>query len=95
MTPWLDDGDVTVYHGDCIQVMSAMDAASIDVIVTDPPYGLEFMGKAWDGADGFRRSLNGADVGRDNVFGRSSRTSPEYRAAQPFLLFRQQAAGAR
>ena len=25
-----------------------MDADSIDAIVTDPPYGLEFMGKEWD-----------------------------------------------
>jgi len=50
-------------------------------VVTDPPYGLEFMGRAWDGADGFRRSLNAADVGRDDVFGRTSRTSPEYRTS--------------
>ena len=28
--------------------MAAMDAESIDAIVTDPPYGLEFMGKEWD-----------------------------------------------
>lgn len=57
---------------------------SVDAIVTDPPYGLEFMGKEWDGADGFRRSLNAADTGRDNVFGRASRTSPEYRAGHLF-----------
>lgn len=75
---------VTVYHGDCIEVMRQMPDNSIDAIVTDPPYGLEFMGKEWDGADGFRRSLNAADAGRDNVFGRSSRTSPEYRAGHIF-----------
>jgi site-specific DNA-methyltransferase (adenine-specific) len=34
--------------GDCIEVMAAMDADSVDAIVTDPPYGLEFMGKEWD-----------------------------------------------
>lgn len=28
--------------------MAAMDAESIDAIVTDPPYGLSFMGKDWD-----------------------------------------------
>ncbi len=67
--------------------MREMDACSVDAIVTDPPYGLEFMSKAWDGADGFRRSLNVADVGRDSVFGRSSRTSPEYRAGALFQEF--------
>src|SRR5699024_9465342 len=39
----------TIHHGDCIQVMNTMPANSIDAIVTDPPYGLGFMGKKWDG----------------------------------------------
>jgi DNA modification methylase len=47
--PHLDDGDVVVYHGDCIEVMREMAEASVDAIVTDPPYGLEFMGRDWDG----------------------------------------------
>lgn len=34
--------------GDCIEVMSTLDADSMDAVVTDPPYGLDFMGKAWD-----------------------------------------------
>lgn len=34
--------------GDCIELMRGMDADSIDAIVTDPPYGLSFMGKDWD-----------------------------------------------
>lgn len=36
--------------GDCLEVMRTMDAESVDSIVTDPPYGLGFMGKAWDHA---------------------------------------------
>ena len=35
--------------GDCVEQMKTLDAESVDAIVTDPPYGLEFMGKAWDG----------------------------------------------
>ncbi|MDH4139032.1 MAG: site-specific DNA-methyltransferase [Coriobacteriia bacterium] len=34
--------------GDCREVMASMDAESVDAIVTDPPYGLSFMGKGWD-----------------------------------------------
>lgn len=37
-----------IHHGDCIEVMRTMPDNSVDSIVTDPPYGLGFMGKAWD-----------------------------------------------
>lgn len=33
-----------IHHGDCLDVMARMDPESVDAIVTDPPYGLEFMG---------------------------------------------------
>jgi DNA modification methylase len=42
------DDSLALHHGDCIEVMRGMSEASVDAIVTDPPYGLEFMGKAWD-----------------------------------------------
>lgn len=35
-------------HGDCVEVLKALADNSIDSVVTDPPYGLEFMGKGWD-----------------------------------------------
>lgn len=47
MNPYADES-VTLYHGDCIEVMRQLPAASVDAVVTDPPYGLEFMGKDWD-----------------------------------------------
>jgi DNA modification methylase len=34
--------------GDCLEAMAEMEADSVDAIVTDPPYGLGFMGKKWD-----------------------------------------------
>lgn len=46
--PWFQVAGVTLYHGDCIEVMARMPANSVDVVVTDPPYGLGFMGQAWD-----------------------------------------------
>jgi site-specific DNA-methyltransferase (adenine-specific) len=41
----------TLQVGDCLEVMAMLDANSIDAICCDPPYGIRFMGKAWDGAD--------------------------------------------
>lgn len=37
-----------IIHGDCLEIMKSMSSNSIDFIVTDPPYGLNFMGKKWD-----------------------------------------------
>ena len=34
--------------GDCLDSLKKMSANSVDSIVTDPPYGLSFMGKKWD-----------------------------------------------
>ena len=39
---------VTLHHGDCLDVLRSLPDASVDSVVTDPPYGLEFMGKDWD-----------------------------------------------
>lgn len=43
-----DNGAQRVLVGDCIEVMRTLPDESIDAIVTDPPYGLGFMGQAWD-----------------------------------------------
>lgn len=37
-----------IIHGDCLAVMKTFPDESIDLIATDPPYGLEFMNKGWD-----------------------------------------------
>lgn len=39
---------MTVHIGDCLEVMPTLGAGIFDAIVTDPPYGLGFMGKSWD-----------------------------------------------
>ena len=35
-------------HGDCLEKLKELEPNSIDTIITDPPYGLSFMGKKWD-----------------------------------------------
>lgn len=37
-----------LHYGDCLEVMRTMPDNSIDSVVTDPPYGISFMGKKWD-----------------------------------------------
>lgn len=44
----MDNYHNKVIHGDCIEVMKTMPDNMVDSIITDPPYGLSFMGKKWD-----------------------------------------------
>src|SRR3990167_884277 len=37
-----------ILHGDCIEVLKTLEADSVDLVATDPPYGYSFMGKSWD-----------------------------------------------
>ena len=41
-------GSATLHLGDCLDVLRTLPDASVEAIVTDPPYGLAFMGKHWD-----------------------------------------------
>lgn len=37
-----------IHVGNCLDIMPTLEANRFDSIVTDPPYGLGFMGKGWD-----------------------------------------------
>lgn len=41
-----------IHNGDCAEVMASMESNSVDAIITDPPYGLAFMGAKWDSFNG-------------------------------------------
>ncbi|AIT13114.1 DNA methylase [Mycobacterium phage Bipolar] len=48
--PYYQDDQVTLYHGDALDVLAELPDRSVDAVVCDPPYELEFMGKKWDGS---------------------------------------------
>jgi DNA modification methylase len=52
MTPYYDEGGITIYHGDCREFLD--DPPVADVLVTDPPYGVDFGGKKtkWTNPEG-------------------------------------------
>ena len=41
-------GRHTLTCGDCLEVLRSLPESSVDAVVTDPPYGIGFMGKDWD-----------------------------------------------
>jgi site-specific DNA-methyltransferase (adenine-specific) len=66
-------GSARVIRGDCRDVLPSL--GPVDAVVTDPPYGLEFMGKDWDMLDGGlpqeavwkgRRGKGGSSIGDDD-----------------------------
>lgn len=53
--------NVDLRLGDCRDILTELEDASVDAILTDPPYGLEFMGKDWDAP--WKESDVNADAG--------------------------------
>jgi len=87
--PYLNDGDVRLYVGDCIEVMREMEAESVDAVVCDPPYGLEFMGKEWDS---FGRNTGNGYTEKprftDDHMGKGFRSLPNhFEAGSPFAAW--------
>lgn len=49
MKIYYEKGDITICHGDCRELAGDELRASIDTVLTDPPYEIAFMNKKWDG----------------------------------------------
>ena len=48
--PYYDDGQITIYHADCRDILPHLEPGSVDLVLTDPPYGI--------GRDGMRASTS-------------------------------------
>ena len=42
MIPYYEDHGIKIYHGDCREVLQSVVPASVDLVVTDPPYGVQW-----------------------------------------------------
>ena len=59
--PYYSKDGIVIFCGDCREILPKLPPNSVDSIVTDPPYGLGFMGKAWD------HSVPSSDVWRESL----------------------------
>jgi hypothetical protein len=48
MQPYYEQSGVTIYHGDCLEILPQI--ASVDHVITDPPYSEHTHAKQWIGA---------------------------------------------
>ena len=84
--PWLDDGDVRLYHGDCLEVLRQLPDRSVHMCATSPPfYGLRDYGTGmWEGGDphhthdrtGARGGRGGSGAPGKNTVGATPATVP-------------------
>lgn len=80
----MSDPLIDLRLGNCIEVMKSLEDESVSAVVTDPPYGINFMGKAWDGkaieeamadprdVSSFQRLTGGVDGGPRKLISRTA-----------------------
>lgn len=56
ITPYYDHAGISIYHGDCREVLSGIYPPPFDLICTDPPYGTQDLGGGYG-----RRQLHSTD----------------------------------
>ena len=83
MEPYYSDDSVTIYHGDCREII---DALEFDVVVTDPPYGVGYALQPVVVGRGHRRRQMG---GLPPVYGDDSPFDPSHilAAGKPTVMF--------
>ena len=90
MTPYFDQGGIVIHHGDSFELLPELEAESIDACVTDPPYGIGFMGREWDtfSPNTLNRNRKNAfrmvdrEIVRTNPNLRNRKRSPAYSPSQ-------------
>ena len=40
--PYFEEGGIILYHGDCREILLWLVPASVDCVITDPPYGIDY-----------------------------------------------------
>ncbi len=80
-------GGQQVACGDCIEVMRSLPDNSVDSIVTDPPYGISFMGRSWDTFDKNQFGHAGEEGKNDLKVKKGFNTLPRYQSEGMYSFF--------
>src|SRR5690554_5485690 len=61
LTPYYHDEDagITIYHGDAREILPLLEPESIDLVLTDPPYGVEYVTARRSRTDPLRVPIDG------------------------------------
>jgi len=83
MKPYYEHNGITIYHGDCREILPQLDLDSVDLVLTDPPYGSGLSvdyaerfktkaGKWWNKSDRSGQARHTPIVGDNEPFDPSS-----------------------
>jgi len=50
--PYYEDESGVIYHGDCLEILPELPDKSVDLVLTDPPYGVDVASLSKDGVGG-------------------------------------------
>lgn len=59
LRPYFSDGNITLYHGDCREILPQLEPESVDLILTDPPYGVSYVTNMVDKNDPMAQPIVG------------------------------------
>ena len=75
MKEYYSHAGITIYHGDCREVLPSIDPCDVDLLLTDPPYGIGYKLAAKVVGKGNRRVLMG---GKPPVYGDDEPFDPSH-----------------
>jgi len=70
--------------GDCLDKLKELDDNSVDSIVTDPPYGLSFMGSGSTGKAAMRGGFDFIGVEMDEEYMKIAESRIQYEIDNPY-----------
>jgi DNA modification methylase len=62
ITPYYEEQGITIYNGDCLDVMKELEPGSIDLILTDPPYVVGAKGCGLAGNRKYLKDITSANI---------------------------------
>ena len=81
------DGRATIHHGDCLDVMRSLPDGSVDVIVTDPPYGVDLGTKSRNQSSLPVAGYVGASDTRESLAALAAAVFPEMQRVAKRIVF--------
>ena len=85
MSIYYQDDYVTLYHGDCLDVLDQLEPSSIDHLITDPPYGLEEFSVARGHGLHRMNRANHVNAGWDKAHGWEALMRQTFHTAAPLI----------